>query len=53
MPIPGSTNLERIRSNAEARPLDEETVAELDRVIAQHRVHGNRYTDKHLSYIPG
>ena len=53
VPIPGSTNLERIRSNAEARPLDEETVAELDRVIAQHRVHGNRYTDKHLSYIPG
>ena len=52
VPIPGSTSLERIRSNAAARPLDADTAAALDDVVAQHRIHGNRYTDKHLSYIP-
>lgn len=52
VPIPGSTNLERIRSNAATVSLDADTTAALDDVLSRYEVRGSRYTDRHLSYIP-
>lgn len=51
IPVAGSTNLERIKENNAATPLSAEECTRVDEVLAEHPVQGQRYTDKHLSFI--
>lgn len=51
MPVAGSTNLTRILDNTRTTALSTSEVARVDDIVAAHPVHGNRYTDKHLSFV--
>ena len=50
-PVAGSTNAERIVANTETTALTAEEVERVENLYRGFNIAGNRYTDKHLSYV--
>jgi pyridoxine 4-dehydrogenase len=53
IPIPGSTNIDRIISNSELKTLSDEDMAELQKIIYEFPIGGGRYNKAHRELLNG
>lgn len=53
IPIPGSTNPDRIRQNSTVVELSDEDLADIDTVLKQFTPKGNRYPDFLMKDLDG
>ncbi|KAI5465874.1 NADP-dependent oxidoreductase domain-containing protein [Mariannaea sp. PMI_226] len=53
IPIPGSSNPDRVRENATIVDLNEQDMAEIDQILASFTVSGTRYPEAHMSLLNG
>lgn len=51
IPIPGSTNIDRINLNSRLETLSDEDMAELEKIMDQFPVGGGRYAEAHAKLL--
>lgn len=53
IPIPGSTNPDRIRENATVVDLTDDDMASIDKILASFTTAGERYPAAHMDLLNG
>ena len=53
IPIPGSTNPERIKQNSTLVELSDDDLVEIDEILKQFTPKGDRYPPFHTAYLDG